>query len=100
MTPSDPRHVDPVSTARRLAEQLAATARARDLAGGTPLAERNLIRESGLLTIGIPVEWGGGGAPWPTVFRVVQILAAADASIAQVYGFQHVLLATCQLFGT
>ena len=100
MTPSDPRHVDPVSTARRLAEQLAATARARDLAGGTPRAERNLIRESGLLTIGVPVEWGGGGAPWPTVFRVVQILATADASIAQVYGFQHVLLATCQLFGT
>jgi alkylation response protein AidB-like acyl-CoA dehydrogenase len=30
---------------------------------------------------------------------VVQIIAAADASLAQVYGFQHVLLATCQLFG-
>ncbi|HEX8107420.1 MAG TPA: acyl-CoA dehydrogenase family protein, partial [Kofleriaceae bacterium] len=40
------------------------------------------------------------GAPWPTVFQTVQIVAAADASLAQVYGFQHVLLATCQLFGT
>jgi alkylation response protein AidB-like acyl-CoA dehydrogenase len=32
--------------------------------------------------------------------QVTQIFAAADPSIAQVYGMHHVLLATCQLFGT
>jgi alkylation response protein AidB-like acyl-CoA dehydrogenase len=90
----------PESVARRLARQLAATAAVRDRAGRTPRAERNLIRESGLLRLGIPAEWGGAGASWPTIMRVVQIIAAADASLAQVYGFQHVLLATCQLFGT
>ena len=100
MSDPDPRHADPLTTARRLARQLATTAHARDLAGGTPRAERDLVRESGLLTLGIPAELGGGGAAWPTAFQVVQILAAADPSIAQVYGFQHVLLATCQLFGT
>lgn len=97
---ADSRRIDPVATARELARQLATTAHARDLAGGTPHAERALVRESGLLAIGIPAAWGGGGASWPTVLQVVQILAGADASIAQVYGFQHVLLATCQLFGT
>jgi alkylation response protein AidB-like acyl-CoA dehydrogenase len=89
-----------LTTARALAGKLATTARDRDRAGGTPLAERQLLRASGLLTIGIPRAYGGGGATWPTILQVIQILAGADASIAQVYGFQHVLLATCQLFGT
>lgn len=100
MTTRDPRPDDPLTIARELARQLAATARARDAAGGTPRAERTLLRESGLLALALPVAWGGGGAPWATVLQTVQILAAADASLAQVYGFQHVLLATCQLFGT
>jgi alkylation response protein AidB-like acyl-CoA dehydrogenase len=82
-----------------LARELAATARDRDRLGGTPRAERALVRDSGLLKIGIPVAWGGGGASWPTIMQVTQIIAAADSSMAQVYGFQHVLLATCQLFG-
>jgi alkylation response protein AidB-like acyl-CoA dehydrogenase len=100
MSTSESTPSDPVTSARQLARQLAATARERDRASGTPRVERNLIRETGLLAIGIPAEWGGGGAPWQTILQVVQIIAAADASLAQVYGFQHVLLATCQLFGT
>jgi alkylation response protein AidB-like acyl-CoA dehydrogenase len=93
--------IDPaIATARTLAAELATTARDRDRAGGTPRAARQRIRDSGLLTIGIPRALGGGGASWPTILQVVQILAGADASLAQVYGFQHVLLATCQLFGT
>jgi alkylation response protein AidB-like acyl-CoA dehydrogenase len=91
---------DALDRARQLADQLATTARDRDRLGGTPRAERALVRDSGLLKLGIPSAWGGDDAPWPTRLAVVQRLAAADASIAQVYGFQHVLLATCQLFGT
>jgi alkylation response protein AidB-like acyl-CoA dehydrogenase len=91
---------DPVTIARKLAAKLAATARDRDRLGGTPRAERALVRDSGLLRLVIPLEWGGIGAAWPTAMQITQILAAADASIAQVYGMHHVLLATCQLFGT
>jgi alkylation response protein AidB-like acyl-CoA dehydrogenase len=100
MSHSDPRDLDALTTARRLAHQLATTARSRDLVGGTPCSERNLLRETGLLKLVIPAEWGGHGASWRTVLQTVQIIAAADASLAQVYGFQHVLLATCRLFGT
>jgi alkylation response protein AidB-like acyl-CoA dehydrogenase len=100
MSHSDPQDLDALTMARRLAHQLATTARARDLAGGTPRAERNLLRETGLLKLAIPAEWGGHGASWQTVLQTVQIMATADASLAQVYGFQHVLLATCRLFGT
>jgi alkylation response protein AidB-like acyl-CoA dehydrogenase len=91
---------DPLVTARALAAQLATTARDRDRLGKTPRAERALIRDSGLLALGVPAAWGGQGASWPTVLRVIQLIGAADASLAQVYGFQHVLLATSQLFGT
>jgi alkylation response protein AidB-like acyl-CoA dehydrogenase len=91
---------DPITIARALAAQLATTARDRDREGGTPRAERNLLRDSGLLVLSVPAAWGGTGAAWPTVLQVVQILAAADSSLAQVYGFQHVLLASSQLFGT
>lgn len=71
-----------LAIARALASKLATTARERDRDGGTPRAERKLIRDSGLLTIGIPRAFGGGGAAWPTIMQVVQILAAADASLA------------------
>lgn len=91
---------DPIAIARALAAKLAPTARERDRLAGTPRAERNLVRESGLLKIGIPAAWGGGEASWPTIMKVIQLLAAADSSIAQVYSFQHVLLASCQLFGS
>jgi alkylation response protein AidB-like acyl-CoA dehydrogenase len=92
--------LDPLTVAHGLARTLSTTAHHRDRRGGTPHAERGMLRDSGLLALGIPRAWGGGGAPWPTIFQVTQILATADSSIAQVYGFQHVLLATCQLFGT
>jgi alkylation response protein AidB-like acyl-CoA dehydrogenase len=91
---------DPLTLAGEVAKRIAATARDRDRRGGTPRAERDLIRDSGLLKLSVPAEWGGWGASWPTVFQVTRIVATADASLAQVYGFQHVLLATCRLFGT
>lgn len=50
---------DPLAIAARLAERLAATAVERDRAGGHPAHERELIRESGLLTLSIPAEFGG-----------------------------------------
>lgn len=78
--------------------QLAATALERDARGGTPLAERDALRASGLLALSIPSELGGQGAPWSEVLNTVRAFAQVDSSIAHVWGFHHLLLATVQLF--
>ncbi|THU02565.1 monooxygenase [Lampropedia puyangensis] len=85
--------------AQGLAQQFAATAAVRDLQGGTPLAERQALRESGLLRLSIPQQWGGLGADWVQTLDAVRTIATADSSLAHVLGFQHLHLATVQLFG-
>ena len=90
----------PLAIAADLAERLAATAVDRDRAGGHPKHERELIRDSGLLTLSIPVEFGGQGADWATVMAAVRILAKADSALAHLFGFHHLQLAGVQLYGT
>jgi len=90
---------DSLRVAQRLAEQFASTAVERDRQGGTPKHERDLIRKSGLLALSIPTELGGWGAPWSEVMAVVRTFARADGSLAHVFGFQHLMLATARLFG-
>ncbi|PWF21912.1 acyl-CoA dehydrogenase family protein [Corticimicrobacter populi] len=89
----------PEFISQELARQFAATAAARDEAGGTPQAERDALRRSGLLALSIPRQYGGLGADWAQVLDSVRQIATADSSVAHVYGFQHLLLATVRLFG-
>lgn len=91
---------NPLSVAAELAQRLAATANARDQAGGHAAQEREWIRESGLLTLSIPTAFGGQGAEWPTVYQVIRILARADSALAHVFGFHHLQLAGIQLYGS
>lgn len=85
--------------AERLAAEFAATAVARDKAGGTARAERQRLRESGLLNLIIPVEYGGQGLDWHDTLRIVRIIARSDSTLGHLFGFQHLLLATVRLFG-
>lgn len=89
-----------VSIAQSLATALAATAAERDREGGTAKRERDSIRRSGLLSASIPREYGGHGADWLTVMRLVRIIATADSSLGHLFGFHHLLVATVRLFGT
>ena len=89
---------DPIYIAKQLADQFALTASERDKAGGNPKAERDLIRQSGLLGLSIPQAFGGQGADWKTIFKTIQTIAQVDSSLAHVYGFHHLLIATVQLF--
>jgi alkylation response protein AidB-like acyl-CoA dehydrogenase len=87
------------AVAQQLADDFESTAVERDRRGGTPKRERDLIRQSGLLSLSIPHELGGWGASWSEVLDVVRIFARSDGSLAHVFGFQHLMLATARLFG-
>lgn len=83
-----------------LCAQLAATAVERDRAGGHPAAERELIRASGLLTLAIPKQYGGLGQDWRTTLDVVRRIAAVDSSLAHLFAFQHLQVASIIFFGS
>jgi len=87
-----------LAIARELAGQFAQTAVERDERGGTPKAERDALRDSGLLSLVIPQAFGGQGASWHDTFAVVREFARVDSSIAHVFGFHHLMLATVRLF--
>ncbi|MCV4286872.1 acyl-CoA dehydrogenase family protein [Pseudomonas capsici] len=88
----------PLLLARNLAADFASTAAERDRNGGTPQAERDALRRSGLLALSIPTRFGGMGANWQETFDVVREFARVDSSIAHVFGFHHLMLATVRLF--
>ncbi|SEI16260.1 acyl-CoA dehydrogenase family protein [Pseudomonas asplenii] len=89
---------DPLQTARLLAAEFAETAVERDERGGTPKAQRDALRHSGLLALSIPTQYGGLGARWSETLSVVREFAKVDSSIAHVFGFHHLMLATVRLF--
>ncbi|WP_296263717.1 acyl-CoA dehydrogenase family protein [Pseudomonas sp. UBA6562] len=97
-THTQPTVLDPMQTARRLAATFAETAVERDEAGGTPKAQRDAIRHSGLLALSIPTRFGGLGASWSETLGVVREFAKVDSSVAHVFGFHHLMLATVRLF--
>ena len=84
----------------RLAEEFRADAAARDLAAGTPKAQRDRIRASGLLKLMMPTAAGGLGSSWPDFLRVVRELASADASLAHLFAYHHLGAITPHLIGT
>jgi alkylation response protein AidB-like acyl-CoA dehydrogenase len=91
---------DPIAIASALAERLSSTAVERDRVGGHAASEREWIRDSGLLALSIPAEFGGAGVSWRTVYQVIRILARADSALAHVFGFHHLQLAGIQLYGS
>lgn len=84
----------------RTAAALAATAAGRDRAGGTAWAQRQLLRDSGLLTLAVPAEHGGQGLPWPDIYAILRRFAEADSSLAHLFGFQHLQVASVRLFAS
>jgi len=77
-----------------LKRAVAETAVERDRAGGTAKRERDLIRQSGLLGLAVPPAFGGIGASWPVILNAVRELAQVDSSLAHLFAFQHLMVAS------
>ncbi|MBO2536879.1 acyl-CoA dehydrogenase family protein [Rummeliibacillus suwonensis] len=85
--------------AEEVAQKFSENAVERDIKGGNPKAERDLIRKSGLLKVLIPSGFGGWGGTWTDVVQIVRIFAKYDSSLAHVYGYHFVNLITAHLWG-
>ncbi|MBD2024471.1 acyl-CoA dehydrogenase family protein [Leptolyngbya sp. FACHB-711] len=92
--------IDYLAQANTLAAEFAQTAIERDKAGGTPLAERDRLRKSGLLKLIIPQEYGGLGEGWDTVLKITRKFAEVDSSIAHVFSYHHLSVVSPHLFGS
>jgi alkylation response protein AidB-like acyl-CoA dehydrogenase len=80
------------------ASVLALTAPERDRQGGTAWAERQALRDSGLLDLAVPAAFGGPEAPWPLIYRIIRRFAEVDSSLAHLFAFQHLQVASIILF--
>ena len=78
-----------VAKAAALRDAFAVDAAARDQAGGRPVEQVRLLKESGLLVAAIPVQYGGGGASWLSILRAVREIARTDGSVAHLFGYHH-----------
>jgi alkylation response protein AidB-like acyl-CoA dehydrogenase len=82
---------DYLAVAADVAAQLSVNAVSRDVEAGIPAEEVRLLKESGLLLLPIPQEYGGAGRSWTEIYRVIQTLASAQGSVGQLYA-NHVVL--------
>jgi len=99
LSPKDAKH-DYLDIAYDLARKLEKTAIERDKQGGTAKKERDLIRESGLLSLIIPKTLGGYGENWKAVCQIIRELAKVDGSMAHLLGYHYLCLASVHLYGT
>lgn len=88
---SGPDRAHWLQVARETADDLATDAVAREQAGKIPFDEVSRLRESGLLSLLVPAESGGGGGDWSTAYAVVREIAAADGAIGQLLGCHYFL---------
>jgi alkylation response protein AidB-like acyl-CoA dehydrogenase len=88
------------NAASQIAAKLAETAVARDKAGQAPFAEIDVLRQSGLLKLLVPVEDGGLGGRWTDALEVTRTIASGDGSIGQLIGYHYVNSQTPELAGT
>ena len=86
--------------AEEAGERLAAGALARDRENASPREALEVLRGAGLADLMVPAEFGGAGAHWETAFRVLRILARADASLAQILGYSFLNQACISFYGT
>jgi SfnB family sulfur acquisition oxidoreductase len=76
--------VEALAVAAALAEEFRAGASARDAERRLPREELARLSASGLLAVTVPAEHGGADVRQETLAEIFRLLAAADASLAQI----------------
>jgi len=94
------QELDYLTVAVSLAQELAVNAVERDREGGNAFEELEKLRNSGLLKLNIPSEYGGAGQPWSAVMRVIRELAKVDGSFAHLFGYHCLNMTIVHLTGT
>ncbi|QSE79945.1 acyl-CoA dehydrogenase family protein [Rhodococcus koreensis] len=89
-----------IARAREVSAILARDAVERDRAGGAPFDEVRLLKDSGLVTLLGPTEFGGAGQPWETAYQVVREIARGDGSLGQLLGYHYLWAWAVRLVGT
>jgi alkylation response protein AidB-like acyl-CoA dehydrogenase len=89
-----------IGIAAGVAATLAPGALLRDRDNVLPREELDLLRESGLVNLVVPTEFGGSGAHWETAFGVIREIARADASLGILLGYHYLNQACITFYGT
>ena len=76
-----------LAKAVELREIFARDAVERDQLGGRPEKQIRLLKESGLVNLLIPKEFGGEGQPYSTALRIVREFAKVDGSLGHLFGY-------------
>jgi len=72
----------------------------RDRRNEDPHTEVELLRNSGLINLIIPREWGGEGGHWESALHAVRILSRVDASIGQILAYHYANLGAVVFYGS
>jgi SfnB family sulfur acquisition oxidoreductase len=83
-----------------LADAFATEAAARDADRVLPHEQAQALKNSGLLALSVPAEFGGIDAPAAVVAEVFRLLARADPSLAQIPHSHFTFLEALRLQGT
>lgn len=76
-----------LAKASELTQIFARDAVERDRLGGRPSEQIRLLKESGLVNLLIPKEFGGEGLPYSTALKIVREFAKVDGSLGHLFGY-------------
>lgn len=91
---------DWLSIADTVVSELSKTVIERDRTGGHAANEREILRNSGLLNLSIPTEFGGLGANWASIYQITRRIAQVDSALAHIFAFHHLQVGSIRLYGT
>lgn len=91
--------IDYQAIANEVSTQLVAKAVEQDANAGSPVEEVSALKQSGLVLLPVPREYGGAGATWPQIYHVIQTLSKAQGSVGQLYANHATLVSMGRLVG-